>query len=921
MQKDISTSHNERTPTIEVDLTRGLLPSDVAKSRRLFGENLLTKTKKRTFFKLFISNLGDPIIKILIGAMLFNVIFMMKNINWPETAGIACAVLIATLVSTISEHGSERAFDRLNDRSRRSRVSVLRDGAFREIADEDIVCADVIAVGAGSVIPADCRLISGELRINEAPLTGESAHAVKRAHSLKSKFLTVDPAADCGARETTLFKGSYCVSGEGRAVVFRVGDTTEYGSIAKELGREDESSPLKERLSYLAKHVSYLGYVAAFMIMASYLIKCIFIDSAWDPALFIPKLKDARFIVSSLINAVTLGVSVIVVAVPEGLPMMITVVLSSNMKKMLRGGVLVRKMVGIETAGSMNILFCDKTGTLTSGNMSVKKVYTSWGEFSSASEVKRDSVLRGMTSSLIGRLVAVANRSATENAIASFFKSTGKADDTGVVENLRFSSDLKYSACLFERYGACRCEMLGAGERLASLCTAYVASDGSTKPMTPHVKEMIEKIIERETRSCSRVLALVSCDASCWENVRTGASEPCVFEALISIRDELRRDIRQSVLEAKRAGVQVVMMTGDNRETAVAVAAEAGITDDEHSLILTGDDVGRMSRDELRRALPRLAVVSRALPKDKLKLVDVARDAGLVSGMTGDGINDAPALKASDVGFSMGSGSDVAKEASDIVLTNNSFRSITKAILYGRCVFESIRKFIVFQLTMNLCALGVSLIGPFIGTSSPITVIQMLWVNMIMDTLGALAFAGEIPLREYMKRPPIKRNEKILSRGMIAQILFLGTYTLAICIAFLKADIFRGIMTRHDDLYFMTCFFALFIFCGIFNSFNARAPRGHLLSHLSGNKAFIFIIFFVATVQLAIIYLGGSVFRCCPVTRRDLIITAAISLTVIPADQIRKALTADGISRKDRRASSDSSDSSLRALRSHGEAR
>ena len=875
--------------SFRTDLTKGLSEEEVSLARRKYGRNKLTEIKRKSFLSKFILNLKDPIIKILIGALILNTVLMFNNINWPETIGILCAVVTATLVSTISEHGSEKAFEKLRDASCKGKVTVLRDGSHKEIDTEELVAGDIVLIGAGMKIPADCIVIRGEVNVSEAALTGESADIKKRG-DYRSKTIS-DSDINGETNRSTLFTGCLCTKGECEAVVVRTGDHTEYGKIAKGLMREDRDSPLKERLLQLAKSVSYLGYVAAFMIIAAYLVNAFLISSSWNGSEILTKIKDVKFVISSLISAVTLGVSVIVVAVPEGLPMMITVVLSSNLKKMLRSGVLVRKMVGIETAGSMNILFTDKTGTLTTGNMSVNRIFTDSCVFKSSYEILTDPAYKILIPLMSDNLIGQSNRTPTEKALSDFCKRTAnERSKIKSVKKLAFNSENKYSACIYENIGVESCAVLGAAEKLLAFSERYTDSSGRTHKMNGKTLQKLTRIINEETSASSRVLSICFAERDCWDNIVRGCPADLIFAALISIKDELRDDAASSVKKVKSAGVQVIMMTGDNIETAKAIAAEAGITDSKTDLIITGEELASYSDDEVAGLLPRLAVVARATPSDKLRLVQISSKLRLVSGMTGDGVNDAPSLKAADVGFAIGSGSDVAKEASDIVITNDSISSITNAILYGRCVFESIRKFITFQLTMNLCALGVSLIGPFIGIESPITVIQMLWVNIIMDTLGGLAFAGEIPLSEYMRRPPINKSEKILSKRMIKQILFLGTYTLIVCIVFLKLPFVYEHLANSDDIYFLTSFFALFIFFGIFNSFNARAPEGPLLAHISGNKAFIFIIFFVAVVQLAIIYFGGSVFRCTPLKMRDLIITAAISFTVIPADAIRKKL-------------------------------
>ena len=397
--------------------------------------------------------------------------------------------------------------------------------------------------------------------------------------------------------------------------------------------------------------------------------------------------------------------------------------------------------------------------------------------------------------------------------------------------------------------------------------------------------------LQKLTDGSYRVVCLALGEGASFEMAKTASelSRSLTFITFAAIRDPLRRDIKRSVSDCKRAGIHVVMVTGDNTATAKAIAREAGILDEEHTRILEADELHRMDDKELIAVLSELCIVSRALPSDKIRLVRLSQEAGLTVGMTGDGINDAPALKASDVGFAMGSGTDIAKDAGDIVICDDSFPSITRAVLYGRTIFRSIRKFIVFQLLMNLSAMGISLIGPFIGIDSPVTVIQMLWVNIIMDTLGGLAFAGEPALRSYMMSSCPPRDEKLISGEMLSQILITGAYTLVLGIFFLKSPNIRSIF-GGSDTYFLTAFFAMFIFCGIFNSFNARSERMNIFHCIAGNKPFIFIMLLVCIIQLLIIYFGGEVFRCVPLSGSHLLYCALIALTVIPADMLRKLL-------------------------------
>ena len=361
---------------------------------------------------------------------------------------------------------------------------------------------------------------------------------------------------------------------------------------------------------------------------------------------------------------------------------------------------------------------------------------------------------------------------------------------------------------------------------------------------------------------------------------------------LMYIKDEVREEAKEGIELVHKAGIQTVMITGDNKDTAINISKEIGLISDKDDIILTSDELKELSDDKVKEILPRLKVVARSMPQDKSRLVRLAEEKNLVVGMTGDGVNDAPALKKADVGFAMGSGTEVAKEASDIVILDNNFLSIANAISYGRTIFKSIRKFIIFQLTINLCAVSLSIVGPFIGIETPVTVIQMLWINMIMDTLAGIAFSYEPPLKSYMQETPKAKNEKIMNSYMYSEIIFTGIYSALLCLFFLKSPTIRMLYrTDPSNKYIMTAFFALFIFMGIFNCFNARTPRLNLLADLNKNKVFILIILFIILVQLYLIYYGGNLFRAYGLSSKELIITILLASTVIPVDWLRKLAT------------------------------
>ena len=875
----------------------GLSESEVAASRKTHGTNIMSNVKRKSFMQKFLENLGDPVVRILIGALIINVIFMFKRANWVETAGIAVSILLATLISTISEQGSQAAFERLKREGGQSLCRVIRSGETVEIDVGDVVVGDMLTVSAGEQISADGILISGKLILDQSAMTGESREIKKRPRAEGDKE-DMTPAS-----QYFCLRGCTVISGSGIIEVTRVGDSTMLGGISREIQTDTRSSPLKIRLEKLARQISVLGYILALAVALAYLFNIFVIDSAFDVDIIKYKLTSPSYLFSHLFHALTLALTVVICAVPEGLPMMIAVVLSSNIKRMIKDKVLVRKPVGIEAAGSMNILFTDKTGTLTEGKLSVGEIYLADGaRFGSPSAFRECE--RGYSAYLLGAFAnssSVAGRSSrgvrdalggnsTDRAIMqSAIRSGTRQPRFELIDRLEFDSSRKYSAALVEYEGKRRLLIKGAPERIIKNASGYIDSDGRVRALD---RKTIEDICSRLTREGKRVVAIAEGDganlSSCSDS---GIFEGLTLICLVTLEDRIRDEARGAVERLTRAGIGVVMITGDNKETAMSIAERCGIRRRGRDAVVTGEELALMSDSEVRGLIPRLSVVARALPNDKSRLVRLSQELNLVVGMTGDGINDAPALKRADVGFSMGSGTQVAKDAGDIIIIDNNLASICRAVLYGRTVFKSIRKFISLQLIMNLSAVGVSVIGPFLGFDSPVTVVQMLWINIIMDTLGGLAFAGEAPLESYMQEKPKRRDEPILNWYMINEILLSGAFTVALCIAFLKLpELTCNFRAASDNIYLLTGFFALFIFASVFNCFNARTDRLKLFSGITKNKAFIFIMAAVLAIQILFVYLGGAVLRTAPLTLRELLVTAAVALLVFPAELLRKLL-------------------------------
>ncbi len=854
--------------------SKGLSNSEVVKSREEYGNNALVMVKKDSFFKQLIRSLGDPIIKILLIALGIKTVFLIQDFDWYETVGIVIAIFLASFISTISEYGSEKAFIKLQREAEAIKVKVRRDGKVLLIDINEVVVGDIILLDSGDRIVADGVLIKGEVSVDESSITGESKEVYKKP------FISGLNPSD----NNELLRGSVIYHGVGEMMVTKVGVNTFYGKISLELQEKQPESPLKLRLRDLAKVISRIGYVGAFLVAFSYLFSVLVINNNFDINRIVVTLSDTSLLFAYFLEALTLAVTIIVVSVPEGLPMMITLVLSSNMKRMLKDNVLVRKLMGIETAGSLNILFTDKTGTLTKGELEVVGVM--FGNLDYYKEKKR--LKSSITYYNILKKCILSNTNcvyddekkmwiggnATDKAVVNYLGEENYS--VKKIKEVPFDSKNKYSYTKVIEEKREITYYKGAPEVLLDKCKYYISPSGRSVPFVN--KKRIIDVIDEYAKKGIRVLML---------GVDEGKG--LSFISLLFIKDELREEVREGIELVRKAGIKTVMITGDNKITAMSIAKDAGIINSDRDVVLTSSELNRMSDDKVKEILPRLSVVARALPTDKSRLVRLSQELGLVVGMTGDGVNDAPALKKCDVGFSMGSGTEVAKEASDIVLLDNNFNSIVKAILYGRTIFKSIRKFIIFQLTVNFCAVFLSIVGPFIGVANPVTVIQMLWVNMVMDTLAGIAFSYEAPLLEYMEEPPKKRDEKILNSYMIHEIVFTSIYSFLLCIFFLKSPFIHSFFRNgKNDIYFMSAFFGLFIFMMIFNSFNARTSRLNIFANLLSNKVFLGVIIFIVIVQVILIYYGGDLFRTTSLSLKEIEIMLVCAFSVIPVEFLRK---------------------------------
>lgn len=857
--------------------TNGLKDDEVKESRKRYGSNSINEKNKNTFFNLFIETLGDPIIKILLIALAIKTIFLFRDFDYFETMGIVLAVLVASLISAISEYGSNKAFQRMQEESSRINVLVKRDGKTKEITIDEIVKNDILILAPGNKVPADGILIKGKLSVDESSLNGETKEVYKEY---------IDNI-NLATEKNRVYRGTTIYDGEALILVTKIGMDTLYGKMAKVLTEEEDASPLKLRLTNLAKVISRIGYIAAILIAVAYLFSKIFIINNFNLTIIRETITLNKFF-SLILEALTLAVSVLVMSVPEGLPMMITLVLSTNSKKMLKDNVLVRKMVGIETAGSLNILFTDKTGTLTKGKMEVSSIIDgNLNEYNdlyyTPDKLKTlisDSLLYNNESELEESSGKVVGGNLTDKALLSFVQR--KKDNSVLIKDrILFNSKNKFAVTIIEKNNEKIKLIKGAPDIVIKNSTHYIDKDGKRRTLD---KDKILSYVNSKADSGLRTIALaVSQSIYPTDSIRRN-----ILLGVIFLKDDIRAEAKDGVSLIKSAGINIVMVTGDSKETATSIAKEVGIITSNNDIILSSSDLEKLSDNELKKIIPNLKVVSRALPEDKKRLVMLSKELGLVTGMTGDGVNDSIALKKADVSFAMGSGTEVSKEASDIVIIDDNILSISRAILYGRTTFKNIRKFIIFQLTVNISAIMLALIGPFIEVPSPITVLQMLWINMVMDTLAGLAFSYEVPRIEYMKEPPKKKEENIINKYMFNEIIATSMYTLIISLLFLKLPFIKYIV--YSD-HLMTAFFSLFIFIAVFNSFNARTHRLNILAHLKENKVFILIIIFIIIVQIIIIYSGITLFQTKPLYIKELIFILILSLSIIPFDFLRKYIS------------------------------
>ena len=858
---------------------KGLSAAEVEQSRREHGSNSLTQIPPDPLWKKILEGFKDPMIMILLVALVVQVVlFFMHQAEWYEPVGILIAIIIANGVAAVSESKQEGQASALKaEEEAKERAKVVRGGKLEEIHVSEVVVGDIVFLQAGDKIAADGEIVEGELKVDQAALNGETEEADK---------IPVAGTADYDTKDLLnkhyAYRGTVVVGGEAYMEVKVVGDKTLFGELALEVQEETRQTPLQVKLAKLAKQISTFGYIGAIAIVIGIIAKTL-ITGAMPSSTF----EWVRLIM----DAITVAVTIIVCAVPEGLPMLTSILLSFQSIRMAKDNVLVHKINGLETAGSLSLLFSDKTGTITEGRLSVVEMAVGNAKTFDAlakmpAEFAADVVTGiGVNNSASASNGEIIGGNSTDRALMSFLVASDAAKDIskeGIKNFNAFNSTKKSSSVTIEQQGKLVTFVKGAPEKIIEKCTSYVDETGKVCEFTD--KTAITSYIDAQAGRSMRLLGVAKADG---EQDDANLTLLCVM----CIRDNVRKEAVDAIKEVQNAGIQVVMVTGDRKETAVSIAKDAGLITRDEDVAITSGEMADMTDEELKSVLPDLRVVSRALPTDKSRLVRVAQELNMVVGMTGDGVNDSPALKKADVGFAMGSGTEVAKEAGDITILDDNFLSIEKAILYGRTMFKSIRKFLIFQLTVNVAAVLTCFVGPMISSEKVIlTVVQLLLINLAMDTLAAIAFGSEPALKEYMKDKPVPRSQSIITKGMFAEIMIAALYITGVCLAILTVPEVQKLFGTTDMTYLKSAIFATFMMAITFNGFNARTEHINIFKGIFKNVNFLLVMFGIFAMQFIFVTFGGAVLSVHSLSPKSWLVCVLFAAMIIPIDMVRKMI-------------------------------
>ena len=861
----------------------GLTDEQVKQSRELHGKNVLTPPQRTSLWKLYLDKYRDPIIQILLVAAFVSLILAFIEKNFMETIGIFVAVFLATTVGFYFERDAAKKFNLLTALSEEQPVKVRRNGKVMEIPRHDVVVGDVVLVEVGDEVPADGELIlCNDLQINESALTGEPV-AEK----------SLEGGGDGAYPRNVILRSTMVMNGRGEFVVTAVGDATEIGKVAKKSTEQTSvETPLHMQLDKLAKMISKVGSVVSVAAFFIFLIHDILTNPAWGG-------KDYFYMAEIVLNYFMMAVTLIVMAVPEGLPMAITLSLALNMRRMLKSNNLVRKLHACETMGAVTVICTDKTGTLTQNKMQVSALELKQGD-----EALLDTAIALNSTAELNDGKPIGNP--TESALLLWLDAHGKdyeelRKQVNVLKQLPFSTERKMMATLAEVDGETYLFVKGAPEIVMKKC---IIEDRMQRQSAEELDEWQHKAMR------TLAFAYKKIEVSIMRTSRTSTAEVVALldandlqlQAIAAIADPIRPDVPAAVQECRHAGIEVKVVTGDTAATAMEIGKQIGVFEDEPENIgadgsltsldqqmITGEQWEALSDEEAYERAKDIRVMSRARPTDKQRLVAMLQKRGEVVAVTGDGTNDAPALHYAHVGLSLGSGTSVAKEASDMTLLDDSFKSIANAVMWGRSLYRNLQRFLFFQLVVNVAALLLVLGGSVIGTEMPLTVTQILWVNLIMDTFAALALASLPPSHEVMNDKPRKASDFIINKSIGFGILFCGIVFFLVMFALLVYCERRG--KGGVDVHELTMFFTTFVMIQFWNLFNAKALMSHhtAFRHFLKDKGMILVLVLVLVGQWIIVTFGGEMFRTTPLSLHEWLLIIGSTSVVLWAGELWRA--------------------------------
>lgn len=863
---------------LNTNSSTGLTTQEALHNQVQYGTNTLTREKPESLVKRIWGAASEPMILMLIMA---GIIALIVNIirastggeaDFLECVGIFAAISLSVIITVVMEGKSAKAFEALSKISEDTLIKVLRDGDTIMLGQKELVVGDIVLLSTGDKIPADGRLLeSMGLAVDESALTGESIPSKKDA-----ELVLTDEKTPLAERYNMLYSGNYITSGYCKMVVTAVGDNSEFGKIAKELTKTDKSStPLQEKLARLGKTITILGVIAAAIVFISEIISFSL---------------SGGLVFEEVMEAFVTSIVLIVAAVPEGLPTIVAVSLSINIIKLSHQNALVKKMIASETVGCINVICSDKTGTLTENKMTVTAFYdNAWHE--NASELSSNWIIHNVclntTADLSQDGTFIGNP--TECAMLNFYeqsdlrKKSGKSYkeerlDHDVLHAFPFSSELKHMTTISKVDGKIISYVKGSPESVFTMCD-----------IPPAKRKEIEKYITKSQERAMRVIAFAHKELDSMrdyedEHHHAAMETGMTFDGFVAISDPLRADVYEAVKNCRLAGIDLKILTGDNIVTATAIANELHILNEGH-MAVEAKDIADLCDDELLKILPKISVIARSTPTIKMRVVKLLKSEGNVVAVTGDGINDAPALKNADVGIAMGiSGTEVSKEASDIVLLDDSFSTIVKAIAWGRGIYENFKRFIQFQLTVNVSSVIVVFVSILLGLKAPFTALQLLWINIIMDGPPALTLGLEPIHDDLMSRPPTKRSDNIVSKGMLARIALTGGY---ISIIFLCQYLFNFLGATSEQM--LTVLFTLFALFQLFNAFNCRELHSvSIFKHLFKNKIMLLVISITFLLQIIIIQFAGAFFGTIPLDFIMWIKIFGVTFSVVGISELMK---------------------------------